>query len=411
MVVGNLVKKVFGSRNERQIKKYYRVVEKINQFEETLSALSDSALQEKTQEFKNRLQGKETLDALLGDPEMLADILLYHAFVGAGVMAADVASGKLMMANNEEAVIQKTEAGGVIIQGANVQEADFMASNGIIHVIDTVMLPPSGMEDIVDALTSAGGFSTLLQAAIDTGAAATLMGEGPFTLFAPSDEAFAKLPEGTLESLTTEQLLNILLYHVVPANVPASAVTNSKVTMANGAEAIVQVTPEGGVIVQGANVTLTDVTATNGVIHFVDNVILPPAGDEDIVGVLSAAGNFSTLIQAALDTGAATTLMGDGPFTLFAPTDAAFAALPEGTLESLTTEQLLDILLYHVVVGAQVNAADVTAGDVSMGNGANATLSTDDGVMINDANVILTDLIGTNGVIHIIDKVILPPSS
>ena len=304
----------------------------------------------------------ETLDALLADPEMLADILLYHAFVGAGVEAADVTSGKLMMANDEEAIVQKTEAGGVIIQGANVQEADFRASNGIIHVIDTVMLPPSGMENIVEALTAAGGFSTLLQAAVDTGAADTLVMDGPFTLFAPSDEAFAKLPEGTLEGLTSEQLLDILLYHVVTAEVPASAVSNSKVTMANGAEAIVQVTPDGGVIIQGANVTQTDIMGTNGVIHFIDNVILPPAGDENIVDVLASAGNFSTLIQAALDTGAADTLITDGPFTLFAPTDAAFAALPEGTLESLTTEQLLDILLYHVVVGAQVAAADVMAG-------------------------------------------------
>lgn len=353
----------------------------------------------------------ETLDALLADPAMLADILLYHAFVGAGVAAADVTNGKLLMGNGEEAIVQKTEAGGVIIQGANVQEADFMASNGIIHVVDTVMLPPSGTENIVEALTAAGGFGTLLQAAVDTGAADTLVMDGPFTLFAPSDEAFAKLPEGTLDSLTTEQLLDILLYHVIPSEVPASAVSNTKIAMANGGEAVIQVTPEGGVIIQGANVTQTDIMGTNGVIHFIDQVILPPTGDENIVDVLAAAGNFGTLIQAAIDTGAADTLVTDGPFTLFAPTDAAFAALPEGTLESLTTEQLLDILLYHVVVGAQVAAADVTAGDVEMGNGSNATLSTDDGVMINDANVILTDLFGTNGVIHIIDKVILPPSS
>lgn len=350
----------------------------------------------------------ETLNGLLADPDLLADILLYHAVVGE-VPASAVTNGQVMMANGENAIVQVTGAGGVVIQGANVIETDFMASNGIIHVIDTVILPPSGNENIVDAISAAGNFSTLIQAAIDTGAAATLTGDGPFTLFAPSDEAFAALPEGTLESLSTEELLNILLYHVVTSEVPSSAVTNSKVEMANGAETIIQVTEDGRVIIQGANVTQTDVLGTNGVVHFIDKVILPPAEDGTIVDTLAGAGNFSTLLSAAVATGAADTLVTDGPFTLFAPTDDAFAALPEGTLESLSNEALLDILLYHVVVGTQVNAADVAAGNVGMGNGDEATLAVDGGVTINESNVVLTDLFGSNGVVHVIDKVLLPP--
>jgi len=348
----------------------------------------------------------ETLNGLLADPELLADILLYHAVVGA-VPASSVGNGQVKMANGEKAVVQVTDAGGVIIQGANIIETDFMASNGIIHVIDSVILPPSGNENIVEAITAAGNFSILLQAAVDTGAAETLIGDGPFTLFAPSDEAFAALPEGVLESLTNEELLNILLYHVVTSEVPSSAVSNAKVTVANGAEAIIQVTADGGVIIQGANVTQTDIDGTNGIVHFIDKVILPPSPDGTIVDTLSGAGNFSTLLSAAVATGAADTLVTEGPFTLFAPTDAAFADLPEGTLESLTNEALLDILLYHVVVGTQVNAADVTAGDVTMGNGDMATLALGDGVTINESNVILTDLLGANGVVHVIDKSIV----
>lgn len=349
----------------------------------------------------------DTLNDLLADPDLLADILLYHAVVGE-VPASAVANGQVMMANGENAIVQVTGAGGVVIQGANVIETDFMASNGIIHVVDTVILPASGEENIVDAISAAGNFSTLIQAAIDTGAAATLTGDGPFTLFAPSDEAFAALPEGTLESLTSEELLNILLYHVVTTEVPSSAVSNSKVEMANGAEAIIQVKEDGRVIIQGANVTQTDILGTNGVVHFIDKVILPPSEDGTIVDTLVGAGNFATLLSAAVATGAADTLVTDGPFTLFAPTDDAFAALPEGTLESLSDEALLDILLYHVVVGLQVKAADVTAGNVTMGNGDEAALALDDGVTINESNVILTDLLGSNGVIHVIDKVLLP---
>jgi transforming growth factor-beta-induced protein len=349
----------------------------------------------------------DTLNDLLADPDLLADILLYHAVVGE-VPASAVANGQVMMANGENAIVQVTGAGGVVIQGANVIETDFMASNGIIHVVDTVILPASGEENIVDAISAAGNFSTLIQAAIDTGAAATLTGDGPFTLFAPSDEAFAALPEGTLESLTSEELLNILLYHVVTTEVPSSAVSNSEVEMANGAEAIIQVKEDGRVIIQGANVTQADILGTNGVVHFIDKVILPPSEDGTIVDTLVGAGNFATLLSAAVATGAADTLVTDGPFTLFAPTDDAFAALPEGTLESLSDEALLDILLYHVVVGLQVKAADVTAGNVTMGNGDEAALALDDGVTINESNVILTDLLGSNGVIHVIDKVLLP---
>jgi len=349
----------------------------------------------------------ETLGELLADPELLVDILGYHVVVGE-VPSSAVSNGQVVMANGEKAILQVNGDGGVIIQGAGVIETDFMASNGIIHVIDSVMLPPSGNENIVEAITAAGNFSTLLQAAADTGAAATLLGEGPFTLFAPSDEAFAALPEGTLEGLTNEELLNILLYHVVSVEVSSSAVSNAKVQMANGAEAIIQVTGDGKVIIQGANVTQTDIEGTNGVVHFIDKVILPPSPEGTIVDTLSGAGNFSTLLSAAVATGAADTLVTEGPFTLFAPTDEAFAALPEGTLESLSNEALLDILLYHVVVGTQVNAADVASGEVGMGNGGMATLAVGDGVTINESNVILTDLFGANGVVHVIDKVLLP---
>jgi uncharacterized surface protein with fasciclin (FAS1) repeats len=133
-----------------------------------------------------------------------------------------------------------------------------------------------------------------------------------------------------------------------------------------------------------------------------------------IVDVASAAGNFTTLLAAAEAAGLVETLMGDGPFTVFAPTDEAFAALPEGTLESLLAdpEALKQILLYHVVSGS-VLAADVVGLDTATSvEGSEIDITVDgDKVMVNQANVIATDIMASNGVIHVIDAVILPPAS
>lgn len=133
-----------------------------------------------------------------------------------------------------------------------------------------------------------------------------------------------------------------------------------------------------------------------------------------IVDVASAAGGFTTLLAAAEAAGLVETLMGDGPFTVFAPTDEAFAALPEGTLDSLLAdpEALKQILLYHVVSGS-VLAADVVGLDTATSvEGSEIDITVDaDKVMVNDANVVATDIMASNGVIHVIDKVILPPAS
>ena len=136
-------------------------------------------------------------------------------------------------------------------------------------------------------------------------------------------------------------------------------------------------------------------------------------GEKDIVDTAAEAGTFTTLLTAAEAAGLVDTLKGDGPFTVFAPTDEAFAALPEGTVESLLAdpEALAAILTYHVVPG------EVMSGDLSNGmtattvNGADITIMTEGGVMVNDANVITADVDASNGVIHVIDSVILPPEA
>ncbi len=143
-----------------------------------------------------------------------------------------------------------------------------------------------------------------------------------------------------------------------------------------------------------------------------DTADAPERPSEDIVEVASTTDGFATLVSAVGAAGLVETLQGDGPFTVFAPTDDAFAALPDGLLDSLlepeNEETLQRILTYHVV-GAEVLAADVEAGSVETVEGNTIEITTDDGVMVNDANVVQTDVLASNGVIHVIDAVILPP--
>jgi len=138
----------------------------------------------------------------------------------------------------------------------------------------------------------------------------------------------------------------------------------------------------------------------------------PAEEAQDIVAIASANEDFSTLVAAVAAAGLVEVLQGEGPFTVFAPTNDAFAALPAGLVDKLLLEEnkdvLVKILTYHVVSGA-VLAADVTAGEVASVEGQNITVTTEGGVMVNNANVVATDIIASNGVIHVIDAVILPP--
>ncbi len=276
-------------------------------------------------------------------------------------------------------------------------------------------------QDIVDIAVADGRFTTLVAAVQAAGLVETLKGPGPFTVFAPTDDAFAKLPAGTVEGLLAEpeKLKDILLYHVVPGRVLAADVVNLTAADTALGQPITIKVDAGKVMINDATVIITDIEASNGVIHVIDTVILPPApaaaepAPQDIVDIAVADGRFTTLVAAVQAAGLVETLKGPGPFTVFAPTDDAFAKLPAGTVEGLLAEpeKLKDILLYHVVPG-RVLAADVvnlTAADTALGQPI--TIKVDAGkVMINDATVIITDIEASNGVIHVIDTVILPPA-
>lgn len=271
--------------------------------------------------------------------------------------------------------------------------------------------------DIVDTAVQAGKFNTLAAALGAADLVDTLKGAGPFTVFAPTDDAFAKLPAGTVETLlkpeNRDTLTGILTYHVVPGSVMAKQVVGL-----NGAKTVngqrVDIAVDGSTVtVDGAKVIATDIQCDNGVIHVIDSVILP--ADKTIPETAAAAGSFGTLLAAVKAAGLAETLGSKGPFTVFAPTDEAFKALPAGTVESLlkpeNKQQLIDILKYHVVSGRVYSEDALKAKSASTLQGSPIKVNvTSGGASINNAGLVKTDIDASNGVIHVIDAVLLPPA-
>ena len=278
----------------------------------------------------------------------------------------------------------------------------------------TVQSGTAGGSDIVDTAVAAGKFNTLVAAVKAAGLVETLKGDGPFTVFAPSDAAFAKIPEEKLKELlkpeNKKMLQSILTYHVVPGKVLAKDVVGlTEAKTANGQTLDIKVT-DGKVLVDGANVVATDVVCKNGVIHIIDAVIMPKA---DIVDTAVSAGKFNTLVAAVKAAGLVETLKGKGPFTVFAPTDDAFSKVDAAVIQDLlkpeNKEKLQSILTYHVVSGRVLAEDVVKLTSAKTVNGQELKVAVADGkVMVDGANVVATDIKCGNGVIHIIDTVIMP---
>ncbi|MED5497787.1 MAG: fasciclin domain-containing protein, partial [Candidatus Thermoplasmatota archaeon] len=241
----------------------------------------------------------------------------------------------------------------------------------------------------------------------------TLQGDGPFTVFAPTDQAFtdAGIDLASLDNPEGKAALaDILLYHVLDGQVPAANVTDClSATTVNGNP--LSFTVGDSVMVNGATVTATDVPASNGIIHVIDKVLLPTATPNDIQRTAQCTGTHDSLVAAVVQAELLETLQGEGPFTVFAPTDQAFADAGIDLAE-LDDEEgkaaLADILLYHVVGSEVPSSAVEECGTATAVNGNTLSFGVGDAVTVNGATVTLPDVATSNGVIHVIDKVLMP---
>ncbi len=285
-------------------------------------------------------------------------------------------------------------------------------------LIVSVAQKASGKDlDIVDTAVAAGQFKTLAAALNAADLVGALKGEGPFTVFAPTDEAFAKLPASTVEMLlkpeNKETLAAILTYHVVAGSVTSKQVVSlSNAKTLNGQRVDInfdrlQVSIDKAIVVQA------DIKCSNGIIHVIDSVLMPST---QTLPTVAAETGFSTLVAALKAAGLAEALSGEGPFTVFAPTDEAFAKLPSGTVESLlkpeNKSKLVAILQYHVVPGRVYSEDALAAKSANTLEGSPIRIvSNKGGAMINASRLTETDIDASNGVIHVIDEVLMPPSN
>lgn len=353
------------------------------------------------------------IDLLLTDPTgLLREVLLYHTSPG-NLNSGSLSDGQsLTTLSSGQSTTVSIDGTTIMIDMATVTGPDINASNGVIHVIDAVLIP-SNAPTVYDIIVESDVHNTL-EAAINAAELDGALQDGEaLTVFAPTDDAFAALPENLVNALLTDPtgtLAEVLLYHVVGSIAPSSTLTQDQsITTLFGEDVVVDLV--GGVFINGAQVTVADIPTINGVVHVIDAVLVP-AGATTILDIVVNSDVHNTLEAAVIAAELAGTLGGPGTFTLFAPTDDAFAALPEGLLEILLddpTGDLAEILLYHVAGSIEL-ASDLSDGQlITTVNGQDVTVSiVGEDVFINDAQVTVANLIGINGVVHVIDAVLVP---
>jgi len=345
--------------------------------------------------------------------EELAGILTYHVSTeNAPVMSSDLGPQQTVstLALEEPVYVTAGDDGVAVNRTANVIQADVEASNGVIHVIDEVLLP-NAATPVTGVVSKNYDLLTLLSLVAERpGVLETLSDPaGSFTVFAPNNEAFDEVLSANPD-LTEEQATEILGYHVLLTEVLSGDLEETQTVETLGEEDIYVTVDNGQVTINNsATVAMADLQGNNGVVHIIDGVLLPNAFTP-VTGIVAKNYNLSTLLSLVAEReDILDALSGDGEFTVFAPTNEAFDAALEA-FPDLTDEEITEILTYHVLA-AQVLSTDLSDGQTAETlQGEEITVSINDGVQINDANVTTVDLVGTNGVVHIIDAVILPPS-
>lgn len=286
-------------------------------------------------------------------------------------------------------------------------------------------------QTVTDVVIAGDQFTLLEAAVVRAGLADALRNTNNITVFAPTDAAFRAAgfaDVAAINATPVATLTSVLQYHVLPARVASSAINNgdnqAQTTLLPSNNTVYVTRNSAGVSINGARVTQADVAASNGVIHVIDRVLLPPAGNllESLVALNAANNNnFSLLIAAATRVGAAvvnTLSTAAGPFTVFAPTNAAFTAANLGTEAAINAAPIatLQAVLLNHVVAARAFSTNLASGPVPAAGGQNLAVAvgasgvtvTGRGNGTNASNVTRADVVATNGVIHVIDRVLLP---
>jgi transforming growth factor-beta-induced protein len=354
-----------------------------------------------------------TIEALLEDPQgLLSEILAYHVLPEI-VESGDLFDEMILTTALGQDVTVTINGDGIFINDAKVIIADIQATNGIIHVIDAVLVPSFGGNTIYDIVSNSVDHTILTQAIQLAGFQGALSSdEVTLTLFAPTDQAFQNLPPQLLEALLDDPdglLAKALRYHVLgDAALSTELFDGQSITTLLGQDIEITI-DSNGVFVNDAQVIVADIIASNGVVHVLDAVLIPLL---TVYDVISNSEVHSTLETAILEAGLDEALQGTGPFTIFAPTDAAFAALPPGLLEALLADpqgDLTDVLLYHVVGGEYLSIDLIFEDMLTTLLGQDIEVLFDqDGILINNARVTIADIETFNGVVHVIDAVLVP---
>ena len=390
------------------------------------------------------LLGGAAINNLLADPDALSDILLYHVVSGTALdsaAATDAVGTTIEMANGDRVGVS-AKNDSLFLNLSKVTATDIQADNGVIHVIDAVLMPPADAtlseSTIINIAAADERFTTLVAALGATGLDTVLASDtDTFTVFAPTDAAFEAMGSANVTALLgdLDNLTEILQQHVITDAavdaVTAYSLSGNTATTVGGAEVPISISSKRELRVGGAKVIIADIHASNGVIHVIDTVIVGAAGlptpTLNIVEVATAAGGFEILLELLSEAGLDGALTdADKSFTVFAPTDAAFHKLGVFPLAFLLGNPaiLADTLLYHVYADSVVladGAISVAASDQSILEMANATAEksggrtalslSDTGLTINLASVASANVMASNGVIHVIDNVMLPPRS
>lgn len=358
---------------------------------------------------------------------VLEQILLYHVLQST-VKSADVTTGSVSTLQGGS--INLAAGTGITVNNAGViPPFDVEATNGIIHSIDQVLVPQEIDQFVNTVLEPAyfnNSFSTLVAAAVKANLVTTILSANEITIFAPTNQAFTDAGID-VDALDAATLASVLTYHTIGANVLSSGIPTSAATL-NENELFFSLTDNGNFINGNTEIVAVDIESGNGVVHVIDNVLLPPVGNVVETAIsLSAGGEFTSLIaalQRTADEGSSaqnliSVLSGTGPFTVFAPTNAAFQALLDSNadwngLGDIPLETLVAVLTYHVVPARAYDKDLASAIDANnqlpTAQGGNLTFDLNNLTINTDVNIIAAAVNNnaTNGVIHAIDKVLLP---